>query len=317
MKSMKSNTRSRHLGWHGVAALILASLFNVAGAQTAALNVATAGKTVASLGAVTVQQGEVERMLQALPPAEREALKNDRSGLENWLRQRIASEVVLREARSKGWADRPEIKARVDATVKEVTERIVLASFLESMTPVPADYPSDVDLKAAYEANKASYYSPVAYRVAQIYLKATPGDAVGNKKLLEKAKRLTIQARKGDFAALVKTESQDPASAARGGEVGVLALADMLPEVREAVIQLKPGEIGEPVQSAMGIHILKLIEVQPARSATLDEIKPRLQAALRQQRQQQLMQAYLANLAPIDRMNIDAGALDAILKKLH
>ncbi|WP_051516998.1 peptidyl-prolyl cis-trans isomerase [Herbaspirillum sp. RV1423] len=314
MKQIKLNKRSLNPCLHGMAALMMASAFSVAGAQTKA---ATADKTVASLGQVTVAQTEVERMLQALQPAERAAIKNDRAGLENWLRQRVASEAVLREARSKGWADRTEIKERVDAAVKEITGRIIATSFLESMTQVPADYPADADIKAAYEQNKSSYSLPATYRVAQIYLPTSPSDAVGNKKVAEKAKRLAIQARSGDFAALAKAESQDQNSAARGGEVGTLALTEMLPEVRDVVAKLKPGQVSEPVQAAAGIHIVKLIESQPARTATLDEMKPRLQAALRQQRQQQLVQAYLSTLAPADRVNIDTAALDAALQKLN
>jgi len=314
MKPVKFNAALLLPSMHGMAALMLASVFGIAGAQTKA---AEADKPIASLGQVNVPQIDLERMLQALPQAELAAIKSDRAGLENWLRQRVTSETVLREARSKGWADRPEIKTRVDAAVREITGRIIATSFLESMTQVPADYPSEADIKAAYEQNKSTYNLPAAYRVAQIYLPTSPNDAVGNKKIAEKAKRLATQARAGDFSALAKTESQDPSSAARGGEVGTLALADMLPEVREVVARLKTGQVSEPVQAAAGIHIVKLIESQPARTATLEELKPRLQAALRQQRQQQLVQAYLAGLAPADRMTIDTATLDATLKKVN
>ena len=314
MKSVKFNTQSLRPSLHGMAAVMLASVFGMAGAQTKATST---DKPLASLGQVSVPQTELESMLQTLSPTERAAVKSDRAGLETWLRQRIISEAVLREARSKGSADRPEIKTRVDAAVKEVTARIIATGFLESMTQVPADYPSDADIKTTYEQNKSAYNLPASYRVAQIYLPTPANDAAGNKKVAEKAKRLALQARTGDFAALAKTESQDASSAARGGEVGTLALTDMLPEVREAVAKLKSGQVSEPIQAAAGIHIVKLIEAQPARTATLEEMKPRLQAALRQQRQQQLVQAYLSGLAPADRVNIDTAALDATLQKVN
>jgi peptidylprolyl isomerase len=57
--------------------------------------------------------------------------------------------------------------------------------------------------------------------------------------------------------------------------------------------------------------------VTPARTATLEEMKPQLQGALRQQRQQQLVQAYLAQLAPATTLSIDAAALDAALEKTN
>lgn len=295
-----------------IALVALATLSGAAMAQSTGPD-----KVVASLGPVTVAQTEVERMLQAMPPADRAAAKGDRAGLENWLRQRVTSEAVLKEARSKGWADRPEIKARVEAAVKDATARIVAATYLESVTQVPADYPAVSDIKAAYEQGKANFSLPATYRVAQIYLPTPANDAVAAKKLAEKAKKLSVQARTGDFAALAKAESQDQRSAARGGEVGTLALADMVPEVRDAVAKMKPGQVSEPVQAPTGIHIVKLLDSQAARTATLEEMTPRLQAALRQQRQQQLMQAYVTGLAPADRLNIDTAALDAALQKVN
>ncbi|WP_269759429.1 hypothetical protein [Variovorax sp. E3] len=62
---------------------------------------------------------------------------------------------------------------------------------------------------------------------------------------------------------------------------------------------------------------MKLLDVTPARTATLEEMTPQLQAALRQQRQQQLVQAYLAQVAPATNLSIDAAALDAALKKTN
>lgn len=222
---------------------------------------------------------------------------------------------MLREARSKGWGDRPEIKARVDAAVKDVTARIITTAYLESVAQVPADYPSDAEVNAAYEQAKASFNLPATYRVAQIYLPVAPNDAADAKKVAEKAKKLAVQARAGDFAALAKAESQDKRSAEQGGEVGTLALADMLPEVRDTVAKLKVGQVSDPVQAAAGVHIVKLLDQQPARTATLEEMTPRLKQALRQQRQQQMLQDYLAKLAPADRVNIDTAALDAVLQK--
>lgn len=307
---MKSNTNKALPVARTVIGMLLASLMGVAAAQSA-----TADKTVASLGNVTIGQNEITRLLQGMPDTERAAIKNNRTGVENWLRQRVTSEALLREAQSKGWADRPEVKAKVDAAVREVTARLVSTSYLESVAQVPATYPSDAEVKAAYEQGKANFNLPATYRVAQIYLASNGGDAAATTKLRDEAKKLATQARGGDFAALARSRSQDPRSAERGGEVGMLPLEQMLPEVRDAIAKLKVGQVSEPVQSPSGFHIVKLLETQPARTATLEEIKPRLQTALRDQRQQQLMQAHLAGLVPAGSLKIDNAALDAALQK--
>jgi len=280
-----------------------------------------AANVVASAGRVTIGQGDVERLLREASPAERSAFKANPALLDPWLRQRLATEALLDEARRKAWAERPEVKATVDAAVAEVTQRIVLSSYVESLAPLPAAFPSDADLAAAYAQGKANFGLPAGYRIAQIYLAAPSGDAAAQSKLRDEAKKLALQARTGDFAALARQRSDDARSAARGGEVGVLPLAQLLPEVRTPVSQLKVGEVSDAVSSSTGYHIVKLMEVVPARVATLDEMKPQLQTALRQQRQQQLLQEHVAGLVPAASVQIDAAArdraLDAALQKLQ
>ena len=96
-----------------------------------------------------------------------------------------------------------------------------------------------------------------------------------------------------------------------------VALPRILPDLHDTVARLKQGQVSEPVQAEAGFHIVKLLDTQPARTATLEEMKPQLQAALRQQRQQQLVQAYMAHLAPPAQLSIDSAALDAALKKTN
>ncbi|HEY4317896.1 MAG TPA: peptidylprolyl isomerase [Herbaspirillum sp.] len=298
-----------------VIGVLLASLIGAAAAQTPAGD--AAGPVVASMGSIKIGAGEIQRMLQDAPEADRAAAKSNHAGVENLLRQRLTTEAVLREARSKGWADKPEVKARIETATREISTRIITAAFLESTVQIPADYPSEADTKAAYDQAKASLNVPAAYHVAQIFLKAPSGDKAAIASAGDKAKKLAAQARKGDFAAIARTDSQDATSAEHGGDVGTLPLANMLPEMRDVVAKMKSGQVSDPVQSPAGFHIVKLIDAQPARTATYEEVKPRLQALLRQQRQQQALQTYLAGLAPAGSMNIDTAALDATLSKIN
>jgi peptidylprolyl isomerase len=313
MKRSKSSSAVLAQGLRAAAGVVLVSSMGVAAAQAPAPGQAV----VARLGEATVRQDEVERLLQALPEAERTAVKADRASLDAWLRQRLVSEALLRDARAKGWADRPEVKAQIDAAVREVTSRIVSSSYLDSVSQVPAGFPSDAELKAAYEQGKANFNLPAAYRVAQIYLATPERDAAAMAKVREEAAGLAREARTGDFAAVARARSQDPRSAERGGEVDTLPLARILPALRDTIAKLKVGEVSEPVEAEAGFHVVKLLGIQPARTATLEEMTPQLRAALRQQRQHQLVQAFLAQLAPPAQLSIDAAAVDTALEKTN
>lgn len=314
-KSMKVLSHNR---MRSALSLALAALMGSAAVQAASPSAQASAGAVAKLGAISIAPAEVERLLQSMPEAERTQVNGNRVGLENWLHQRLASEALLREAQQKKWADRPEVKARIDAAIKDITARIVSSSYLESVTQLPAGFPSDADVSTAYERAKPNLNMAATYRVAQIYLPTAPGaDAAAIAAVRADAVKLAGQARQGDFAALAKARSQDARSAAQGGEVGNLPLEQMLPEIRSTVAALQPNQVSEPVQSTSGFHVIKLLASQPAWVATLDEVKPRLQAALREQKQQELVNAYLAKLAPATSVSIDSAALDAVLKKVN
>lgn len=62
-----------------------------------------------------------------------------------------------------------------------------------------------------------------------------------------------------DFAGLAQTLSEDPASAAEGGDLGWTSPDAFVPEFSQAVAPLKDGEISEPVHTQYGWHILQML----------------------------------------------------------
>ncbi len=78
---------------------------------------------------------------------------------------------------------------------------------------------------------------------------------------LEEANKIYQQLIAGaDFSTLAKEHSQDPGSAAKGGDLGYFGKGMMVPEFENAVFNGKIGEIQKPVQSTFGYHIIKVSE---------------------------------------------------------
>ena len=63
-----------------------------------------------------------------------------------------------------------------------------------------------------------------------------------------------------DFAKEAEKYSDDPASAQRGGDLGLISRGDFVPEFETAAYQLKDGEISKIVQTQFGFHIIQMIE---------------------------------------------------------
>ncbi|HEX4550171.1 peptidylprolyl isomerase [Pseudomonas sp.] len=282
----------------------------VAAQQSSPLAAVAAGPAVARLGNQQVTPQELQALLETVPPATREQLRGNREALERWIRVRLAEKAVLEQADAQGWAQRPDVVRQTRAA----TEQIVFRDYLRSVSTVPADYPSASELQQAYDAGKANWQTPALYRVSQIFL-AVP-DAQSLETVRKQAAELSKKAQgtPADFAALATQFSQDRQTAERGGDTGLQPLQQLVPEVRGAVAKLKVGAVSDPVQSAAGFHVIKLTEQQPARTATLDELRDQLTQALRAQRQEQIAQAYLDGVLNIATLSIDGAELNKILE---
>jgi len=285
----------------------------VAAQQPSPVMAVSAGPAVARLGNQQVSPEELQALLATVPAQTREQLRGNREALERWIRTRLAEKAVLEQADAQGWAQRPDVARQTRAA----TEQIVFRDYLRSVSQVPAEYPSAAELQQAYDAGKANWQTPALYRVSQIFLGVSDASSAETvrKQALELSKK--AQAAPGDFAALATQYSQDRVTAERGGDTGLQPLQQLVPEVRSAVARLKVGAVSDPVQSAAGFHVIKLTEQQPARTATLEELRDQLTQALRAQRQEQIAQAYLDGMLNTATLSIDGAELNKILEEKH
>lgn len=99
-----------------------------------------------------------------------------------------------------------------------------------------------------------------------------------------------------DFAALAEQFSDDPGSAAEGGELGWFARGQgLVTEFEDAAFQLQAGEVSQPVKTQFGYHLIKVEERDPARA---------LDTYTLEQKKYEAYQAWLTDLraaAKVDR----------------
>lgn len=63
-----------------------------------------------------------------------------------------------------------------------------------------------------------------------------------------------------DFASMARKYSEDPGSAATGGDLGFFNRGELAPEYEATALSLKQGEISDPVESMFGVHMIQLLE---------------------------------------------------------
>jgi parvulin-like peptidyl-prolyl isomerase len=98
-----------------------------------------------------------------------------------------------------------------------------------------------------------------------------------------------------DFAQLAQQYSIGPGRET-GGDLGLVRGEDLLPELREKVEGLRPGEISKPFRTSAGIHIVRLVNRVPDEPIPFPEVKRKIQEQLFQEKSQQAMERYIDSL---------------------
>ena len=144
---------------------------------------------------------------------------------------------------------------------------------------------SDSDVKNFYKENKASKFTyPDTVRASHILIK----DKAKAEDVLKMAK-----APKADFAALAKQYSEDPGSAAKGGDLGFFTKEQMVPEFSKAAFSLKPDTVSDLVKSEYGYHIIKVVDRKKAGVMPLKEVQNEIKKFLEDEKKVEVLQKFI------------------------
>ncbi len=171
------------------------------------------------------------------------------------------------------------IKAYYDQHLADfkTNEEVALEYVVLSLPEIMKEYqPKEEDVKTYYSENAASFNEPQRVQVEHI-LVALPKSADEKAQAEAKAKIAQVQEKlkKGEsFEALAKTYSDDKASNQNGGQLEWIAKGEMIPEFENAAFALqKKGDVSEPVRTEFGIHLIKLLDKQQAKSRSFEAVK--------------------------------------------
>jgi peptidyl-prolyl cis-trans isomerase D len=145
---------------------------------------------------------------------------------------------------------------------------------------------NEQDLRSYYEQNAARLSGTEERRASHILIAAAKGAPDADRqKARARAEELLAQVRKtpDSFAELARKQSQDPGSAARGGDLDFFARGAMVKPFEDAVFALKKGEVSNVVESDFGYHIIKLTDIKTPKQKSFEELRASLEADLKNQ----------------------------------
>ena len=193
----------------------------------------------------------------------------------------FAAQVKITADMAKAFYERK----KTEFTIPEQIRAEYVELSVDALAPtiqVPAE-----ETKAFYEANSGRYIQKEQRKASHILINLTAKATEAEKKAAkDKADALFAQLKKNpkEFADLAKKNSQDPGSAANGGDLGMFARGAMVKPFEDAAFAAKKDELVGPVLSDFGYHIIRVADIQPEKGKGLAEVTPEIEGELKKQK---------------------------------
>ncbi|NIS89193.1 MAG: hypothetical protein GTN98_03770 [Woeseiaceae bacterium] len=179
----------------------------------------------------------------------------------------------------------------------EVTEEMIAAFYADNDTMFLTEESADVEfievrrdavaesievteeaLLQYYEDNQDRYLQDEQRQARHILILSGDDEAAAE----AEANELLARIQSGEsFEALAAEHSDDGSTASDGGNLGVLTRSQLPDELGGAIFSMQAGEVGGPVQTDFGFHVIRLDEILEQGPLPLDQVRAELLSELR------------------------------------
>ncbi len=163
-------------------------------------------------------------------------------------------------------------------------KKVTLVSLYKSKL-LAAEEPTDREIREYFEKNKEKVSEPESRKIQMVVLK-TRAEADSVKKRIKSGEITMFEA--------ASTYSVDPNAKQTLGELGWVAKGTGFRDLDRLTFSLKPGEVGGPVESPAGWHLVKVEEVREGKYQSINDRETRKRA--RNMLMREKRDEYVANL---------------------
>jgi peptidyl-prolyl cis-trans isomerase C len=152
--------------------------------------------------------------------------------------------------------------------------------------------PSEAEIRQFFAAHPDQLLEPERVRVSHILVPLDPDDPDQS---LQQTLKLKARAEQDDFAEVAKRHSVC-VSAPGGGDLGYILRKEVDPNFAEAAFRQAVGDVGEPVRTPYGYHLIKVTARDLPAPPPLDAARDRIIGFLKRARGAQLLGEWVAEL---------------------
>jgi peptidyl-prolyl cis-trans isomerase SurA len=178
--------------------------------------------------------------------------KYDKQSLDEYMELFKKFKLKVAEAEVLGYDTIPKLKKELAGYRKQLSQPYLIDSTKNSAL-----------VKQAYERMKNEVHA--AHILVKVAENASPEDTLAAyNKIMAIKKRIENGE---DFATVAKGKngSDDPSAVRNGGDLGYFTAFQMVYQFEEAAYNTPVGKISNPVRTKFGYHIIKVIDLRPAR----------------------------------------------------
>lgn len=250
------------------------------------------GKPAGNVTRVAFDFGVFQRILENVDVSQRTAVLSDAATFKRFVQQEADGTSLLQAAQANNMHLDPNVAFAMQRAGENVLRDIYLNRLIVSK--IPAGFPTEEQTRKYFDDNKAKLVAPERMQVWQIYLPYEPGmDARAKSALAQKADGIArdLGQNRISFADAAMKFSKHDASSQRGGDMGLVAIADLKADIKQPLLALPEGQVSAPLKTEAGIHIVKRGAKTAAQPLEYNAIKDQLRVAMVKQARTQLRNA--------------------------
>ncbi|MBN2297412.1 MAG: peptidylprolyl isomerase [Deltaproteobacteria bacterium] len=217
---------------------------------------------VARVGDEVITRSDLGQILAQIPLQYRSRYSSAQ-GMKELTDRLVEMKMLAWEARKQGVDKRPDMKMKLNNMIDQILARELEEGIKKTLNI------DEKDIENYYKENQDSYNTPSKVKASHILVESKD-EAVSILKALRGG---------ADFKELAREKSKCP-SASKGGDLGWFEKGKMDPAFEKAAFDLKKGEISDVVKSSFGYHIIKVENIRPARTKTIDQAKKSIEKTL-------------------------------------
>lgn len=194
--------------------------------------------------------------------------------------ERFVSQVKIDGDAAKRYYDSNPNEFRIP---EQVRVEYVMLTMDALMAGVPVD---EAHVRKYYDENRAQFETRQERQASHILIAVDAAASAEDKqKARTRAEELAQQLKQKPerFAEIAKAQSQDPGSAANGGDLGYFGRGTMPKPFEDAVFAMKPGEVSSPVETQYGFHIIRLAGVKGGERRSFEDTRSQIETELKRQ----------------------------------